>query len=172
MQRMERVLLSLGANVGKPAANLQTALKALEVLPETRVTKVSSVFETEPVGPQDQPVFLNMAAEVETALGPLELLDAIQEIEHRIGRTRTVRWGPREIDIDIVLWEQRILDTERLALPHTEFRKRAFVLAPLAEIAPDAVDPVTGLTVAELTGRPEAAGAVTKLGELATLASA
>jgi 2-amino-4-hydroxy-6-hydroxymethyldihydropteridine diphosphokinase len=107
---------------------------------------------------------LNLAAEIETAFDPLELLNAAKAIERGLGRTPTVRWGPREIDIDLVLWGSRIVETESLVLPHKEFRTRAFVLVPLAEIAPDAVDPVTGLSVRELAGRPEAQGDVTKLG--------
>jgi len=100
-------------------------------------------------------------------LTPLELLNAVKEIERRLGRTPTIRWGPREIDIDLVLWGSRVVETPSLILPHKEFRTRSFVLTPLAEIAPEAVDPVTGMTVRALSERPEAQGGITKLGPLA-----
>ncbi len=163
----ERVYLSLGGNVGDRMANLRTALQALEETEHVRVTRVSSAYETAPVGFTDQPAFVNLAVEIETALTPLELLNAVKEIERRLGRTPTIRWGPREIDIDLVLWGSRVVETPSLTLPHKEFRTRAFVLTPLAEIAPEAVDPVTGMTVRALSERPEAQGGVTKLDPLA-----
>jgi 2-amino-4-hydroxy-6-hydroxymethyldihydropteridine diphosphokinase len=155
-----RVLLSLGSNLGDRGAHLRAALDALDRLEGVAVTAVSHAYETEPVGKTDQPVFVNVAAEIETDLEPLELLNAVKSIERGLGRVPAERWGPRVIDIDLVLWGETVLRTPELTLPHREFRKRAFVLAPLAEIAPGAVDPVTGLTVAELAGRPEAQGRV------------
>jgi 2-amino-4-hydroxy-6-hydroxymethyldihydropteridine diphosphokinase len=160
----ERVHLSLGSNAGDRVANLRAALQALAGTERIRVAKVSSAYETAPVGYTDQPAFLNLAAEIETAFEPLELLNAAKDTERGLGRTPTVRWGPREIDIDLILWGSRTVETESLVLPHKEFRTRAFVLVPLAEIAPDALDPVTGLSASELAGRPEAQGEVTKLG--------
>lgn len=167
MADWERVHLSLGANVGDRVANLRVALDALEGMEPIRVVKVSNAYETEPVGFSDQAAFVNLAVEIETALPPLGLLNAVKDIERKLGRTPGVRWGPREIDIDVILWGSRVMDTEPLVLPHKEFRKRAFVLEPLAEIAPGAVDPVTGLTIQALRDRPEAHGGVTKLGPLA-----
>jgi 2-amino-4-hydroxy-6-hydroxymethyldihydropteridine diphosphokinase len=161
-----RVQLSLGSNIGDRVGKLRAALEALDALEGVCVTRVSHSYETEPVGNTDQPAFLNLAAEIETALEPLELLNAVKEIERRLARTPSSRWGPRTIDIDVILWGNRVMDTERLTLPHKEFRKRAFVLAPLAEIASDAVDPVTGCTVRELASRPEAVGRVTRLDAL------
>lgn len=166
MARWERVHVSLGSNVGDRARNLREAISALEAVDGIRVTKVSSCYETDPVGKTDQPAFVNVAAEIETALAPLELLNAVKTVERRLGRRPSERWGPREIDIDLVLWGPRVMDIERLALPHKEFRNRAFVLVPLAEIAPDAVDPITGLTVGDLAVRPEAQGRVTRLPDL------
>ena len=154
------VHLCLGSNLGDRLDNLGRAVSALAETPGVRVTAVSAVYETEPVGERDQPVFLNAVVEVETALQPLELLAATQDIERRLGRVLTRRWGPRAIDIDIVLWDDIEVATPSLTLPHPEFRRRAFVLTPLAEVAPDAVDPVTGLTVAQLAHRPEAEGRV------------
>lgn len=156
----EQVLLGLGTNLGDREANLQEAIARLRNAEGIRVRRVSSVYETEPVGPADQPPYLNMAAEIETDHSPLELLDQLKAIEKAMGRTAGEKWGPRLIDIDIVLWGSRVIDDDDLVAPHKEFRNRAFVLEPLAEIAPEAVDPVTGLTVRELAARPEAMGRV------------
>ena len=157
------VQLSLGSNVGGRGRNLEAALAALGQLPETSLTRRSHVYETEPYGVSEQPGFLNMAAEIETGLQPLELLEAIKAIESRLGRRHAQRWGPREIDIDIVLWDDMILDTDALTVPHPDFRRRAFVLIPLAEIAPEAVDPITSQTVAQLASRPGLQGQVLRL---------
>ncbi|HPO13764.1 MAG TPA: 2-amino-4-hydroxy-6-hydroxymethyldihydropteridine diphosphokinase [Candidatus Hydrogenedentes bacterium] len=158
-----RVHLSLGSNLGDREVNLQRALEALEAVAGIAIIAKSHYYETEPVGVAEQPDFLNLAVEIETELAPLELLNAVKEIEARLGRTPSEHWGPRVIDIDIILWGERTVTTEPLMVPHKEFRKRAFVLAPLAEIAPDAVDPVTGKTVTELLRSPEAQGQVVRL---------
>lgn len=164
--RTERVHLSLGSNVGDRLGYLRRAIALLQALDGVHVMQTSHLYETEPVGYVDQPAFVNMAVEIETTFEPLELLEAVKGVECRLGRTLTARWGPREIDIDIILWGPRTVETELLTLPHKEFRNRAFVLAPLAEIAPDAVDPVSGFTAAELAKMPEGRGAVVKLDEV------
>jgi len=148
--------------MGDREANLSAALDALDATEQVAVVIVSHCYETEPVGVTDQPMFLNLAAEIETDLAPLELLNAVKNIEGRLGRKPSSKWAPRVIDIDIILWGDTMMDSERMALPHKEFRNRAFVLAPLAEIAPDARDPVSGLSVRELVNRPEVTGHVTK----------
>ncbi len=163
-----RALLSLGANLGDRKAHLAAALRLLQAHPAIELRAVSWCYETEPVGGVDQPPFLNLAAEIETALAPLELLNAAKDIEERLGRVESVHWGPRDIDIDIVLCGDHIIESARLTVPHPEFRRRAFVLCPMTEIAPDAVDPVTGKTVAELAKAPEAAGQVRRVFFLAT----
>lgn len=145
-----RVLLSLGSNLGDRDAYLSEAVNALAELPGVALVAASTRHDTAPVGVVDQPAFLNMAAEIETDLAPLELLNAVKAIESRLGRQPTYRWGPRVIDIDLILWGEMCFESETLTLPHPAFRDRAFVLKPLAEIAPEAVDPVTGKTVAEL----------------------
>jgi 2-amino-4-hydroxy-6-hydroxymethyldihydropteridine diphosphokinase len=155
-----RVYLSLGSNLGDSIGSLRAAIRLLRGLERIKVRTVSSVYETEPVGKVDQPAFLNVAIEIETDFEPLELLELVKETERQLGRSSGERWVPRPIDIDIVLWGDRIHESERLTIPHRAFRERAFVLAPLNEIAPDAVDPVTGLTVRALAARPEAAGRV------------
>lgn len=161
-----RMYLSMGSNEGDRAGNLRAAWNALDRLDGVHVVRVSRVYETEPVGVVEQPLFLNVAAEIETDLGPLELLKAVKGIERRLGRVPSERWGPRLIDIDIILCGECQMDSQELTLPHKEFRRRAFVLAPLAEIAPDARDPVTGTTVRELAASPEAAGTVRQLDRL------
>ena len=155
-----RVYLSLGSNHGDRRQQLRGALDALRAVAGVTVGAVSRCYETEPVGEVHQPAFLNLAAEIETELAPLELLNATQAIEQRLGRRPSYRWGPRAIDIDVILWGARVIATERLQVPHREFRKRAFVLTPLAEIAGEAVDPETGKTVAELAAGPDAEGGV------------
>jgi 2-amino-4-hydroxy-6-hydroxymethyldihydropteridine diphosphokinase len=159
--------MSLGSNMGDRVCNLRAALDGLRQLPGTEVLAVSNAYETEPLGEVQQSAFLNVAAEIETDFGPLELLNAAQTLEKRLGRTPSYPWGPRSIDIDIILWGPRTMATDRLTLPHAAFRTRAFVLTPLAEIAPDTIDPVTGKTVAELAAAPEAQGRIVKLGTIA-----
>ena len=160
------VLLSLGSNLGDRKRHLQQAVDALRSLPATTVKSVSHVYETAAWGVEDQPNFFNLAAEIETDLPPLEFLNACKAIETRLGREPGPKWGPRIVDIDIVLWGSEVLDNERLKIPHPDFRNRAFVLAPIAEIAGSTMDPVSGLTLAELLERPEASGRVERQTEL------
>ncbi len=160
------VLLSLGSNLGDRISNLRAALRALDAQEGVAVSRLSHCYETAPVGKTDQPAFVNLAAEIETVLEPLELLKVVKDIESALGRRPTERWGPRVVDVDIILWGSRTLDDDRLVIPHREFRNRAFVLVPLAEIAPNAVDPVSGATVAALAQRPDAQGAVTRLDDV------
>jgi 2-amino-4-hydroxy-6-hydroxymethyldihydropteridine diphosphokinase len=158
-----RVYLSLGSNLGDSADLLRSALEQLDCLPATRVTRASRLYETEPVGELNQPAFLNLAVEIETGLAPLELLNAAQEIERELGREKGPRWGPRLIDIDLILWGDTVMTHSALLLPHPRFRQRAFVLAPLSEIAPDARDPITGRTVRQLFKDPGVEGRVLPL---------
>ena len=133
-----KAYVSLGSNVGDRLGFLRRAVAMLGEHEAIEVLRTSSVYETDPVGYVDQPPFLNAVAEIETSLSPHELLDACQAIEAALGRVRTVRWGPRTIDLDIALIDDLAIDDERLTVPHPRMAERAFVLVPLAEIAPGA----------------------------------
>ncbi len=137
---MARAWLGLGANIGDPPAQVREAVQRLDAHPDIAVVAQSSMLITKPWGMTDQPDFSNMVVEVQTSLGPLELLDACLGIERNMGRVRDIRWGPRRIDIDVVAYERLELDSERLHLPHRHAHERDFVLDPLREIAPDVAE--------------------------------
>ncbi len=146
-----RAMIGLGSNLGDRAALLEGALAALAATSGVRIGRVSSFRETEPVGgPPGQGPYLNAAAALETTLEPIDLFRALQAIEARFGRVRTVRWGERTLDLDLLLFDGRIIDSPELTVPHPRLAERRFVLEPLAQIAPDAVEPVTGQTVSGL----------------------
>lgn len=136
MRTPARAFLGLGSNLGDRQAMLRQAAARLRALPGIRILRASSVYETEPLGLTDQPWFLNQVLEVETALDPHHLLTAVQEVEASLGRRREVRWGPRTIDIDILLYADVTLRSPRLVLPHPALAHRRFVLVPLAELHP------------------------------------
>ena len=132
-----RAYLSLGSNLGDRAALLREAVRRLALLPRTRVLAVSPIIETAPWDKTEQPAFLNMAVAVATALTPEELLDATRAIEDALGRQRAEHWGPRTVDIDLLAYEGEERATPSLRLPHPALTQRRFVLAPLADIAPE-----------------------------------
>lgn len=131
------VYLGLGSNMGDSQAYLQRAVELLNAHPEIKVERVSPFLETEPVGYLSQPNFLNGVLRAVTSLSPQGLLTATQSIENRLGRIRTVRWGPRTIDIDILLYGDLVLESAKLTIPHPRMQERAFVLLPLAMLAPE-----------------------------------
>lgn len=135
----ERAYLGLGGNLGDPARSMASALRMLDADPLTEVVSVSSLYRTPPWGKTDQPDFLNATAEVLTGHSPRELLDLCLEAERRLKRVRQERWGPRLIDIDILVFGDRAVHEDGLDIPHPRMLERAFVLAPLTEIAPDLV---------------------------------
>ena len=136
------------------------AIDRLGEVPSIRVTQASSVYETDPWGKPEQGPFLNQAVELKTSLEPVLLLDACQSIERGLGRERTEKWGARTIDIDILLYDSRIVERVELRIPHPRLRDRRFVLVPLAEIAPAVSVPRTGRTVKDLLAACEDAGGV------------
>jgi 2-amino-4-hydroxy-6-hydroxymethyldihydropteridine diphosphokinase len=133
--------LGLGSNLGDRLATLQRAIDVLGDEPGIAVQRTSRVWETDPVGGPEQPDFLNVVAEIETVLEPHELLDATARVEEALGRTRDVRWGPRTIDVDILLIDGLTIHDDRLTVPHPRMHERAFVLMPLLELIPDPVLP-------------------------------
>lgn len=143
---MKTAYLGLGSNIGNREQHLEQALSKLAA-PDLRITRVSSVYETEPVGFTAQRSFLNMVAEIETELFPMQLLSRIGKVEQALGRVRTIANGPRTIDVDILLYGRAAIRSGRLEVPHPRMAERRFVLAPLAELAPDLHHPVTHKTV-------------------------
>ncbi len=135
---MERIYIGLGSNLAEPVQQLRSALAALAALPHTQLLASSSLYASDPLGPADQPRYVNAVAMLDSTLQPHALLDALQRIEQEQGRTRKAeRWGPRTLDLDILLFGNRILDDARLQVPHYHMHARPFVLYPLAELAPE-----------------------------------
>src|SRR5690606_5001697 len=137
---MNIAYIGLGSNLGDREQYLVKALERLEKNPKITITKMSSIYETFPIGITEQPLFLNMVIEIETIYSPIELLDLLQKIEAESGRKRDVKWGPRTLDLDILLYNQENMKSERLIVPHPRMQERGFVLIPLYEINPGLVE--------------------------------
>jgi 2-amino-4-hydroxy-6-hydroxymethyldihydropteridine diphosphokinase len=155
MNAPARACIGLGGNVGDAAATVRRAFDALADLPETRVLAVSRLYRTPAWGVETQPDFVNAAALLDTTLDPRALLDALLGIERAFGRERRERWGPRTLDLDLLLYADAVIDVPGLHVPHPHLHERAFVLRPLADIAPDAMVPGQG-RVADLLARVDA----------------
>jgi 2-amino-4-hydroxy-6-hydroxymethyldihydropteridine diphosphokinase len=147
---MARVFVGLGSNLGDRSDFLLRAVEEIKNLKGTVFNKSSSMYNTEPVGNKLQPQFLNMVVELDSALPPRELLQKLKQIERILGRKKAERWGPREIDLDLLYYGGEIMNDAELKLPHPEIAGRRFVLVPMKEIAPDFVDPLRKQTIAEL----------------------
>ncbi|WP_100332756.1 2-amino-4-hydroxy-6-hydroxymethyldihydropteridine diphosphokinase [Bacillus xiapuensis] len=141
--------LSLGTNLGDRLSNLHSALSAIEMEKGIKIEKVSSVYETDPVGYTNQAPFLNMTIRIQTSLSPEELLNRCLSIERKLGRIREFKWGPRIIDLDILVYNQDNIKSEKLIIPHPRMHERAFVLIPLLEIDPTFCFPGTRILLKE-----------------------
>jgi 2-amino-4-hydroxy-6-hydroxymethyldihydropteridine diphosphokinase len=161
---MRRVYVGIGSNLGDREFLIRKAVESLRQLPQTNVSGVSSLYDTEPVGETEQPPFLNAVAWIETELLPRELLWQMLLIEKRMGRVRSKRWGPRSIDLDLLFYDDELIDEPDLQIPHPEAHRRAFVLYPLLELDPNFRHPVTGETVRRMIQKLPPNPPVRKLG--------
>lgn len=139
-----QVFIGLGSNLADPESQVHAAKKALHTLPETQWIASSSLYKSPPMGPQDQPDYINAVIELETLLSPHDLLDCLQQIEQQQGRVRERHWGERTLDLDLLLYGNEVIADDRLQVPHPGIAKRAFVIYPLAEITADIVIPGKG----------------------------
>ncbi len=146
---MIKAYIGLGSNLDDPQSQLKKAIIAMEMVPSTSVVKTSSFYRSKPVGPQDQPDYINAVVELDTELSASVLLDYLQAIENEQGRERKIKWGARTLDLDILLFGDEIINDGRLQVPHVEMQNRGFVLLPLNEILPDCTIPGVG-TVSSL----------------------
>ncbi|QUG39930.1 2-amino-4-hydroxy-6-hydroxymethyldihydropteridine diphosphokinase [Psychrobacillus sp. INOP01] len=142
--------ISLGSNIGNRLEYLQQAVRLLQQIEQVKVVNMSSVYETDPVGYEDQAAFLNMVVEIETILTPHELLKKCNEIEAELGRKRDIRWGPRTVDLDILLYNEENMKTQDLIIPHPRMMERGFVLIPLVELQASLVDPESKQLLADV----------------------
>jgi 2-amino-4-hydroxy-6-hydroxymethyldihydropteridine diphosphokinase len=169
MIRMIQVFVGLGSNLGDRMDYLKQALAQLLSIQQTTVKRWSSVYETDPVGNTEQPVFLNMVAELESSLPPVELLHRLKETERSLGRIHRDRWGPREIDLDLLYYDDEVYNDAELHLPHPEIANRRFVLVPMKEIAAEFCDSLHHLTMNALLHRCPDTSAVRKISQPITL---
>lgn len=148
---MSRAFIGVGSNEGKRLERISSAIRALAATPKIRVVQMAMIIETEPVGGPPQPAYLNTVLELDTSLEPMELLGTLQRIEQRLGRQPSAqRWSPRPIDLDVLLYDDRVMQQPALCIPHPRMHERRFVLEPLSQVAPEVVHPVLRRAVKEL----------------------
>jgi 2-amino-4-hydroxy-6-hydroxymethyldihydropteridine diphosphokinase len=152
--------IGIGSNRGNPVDACREAVRHLSETPQVRLLRCSSLYRTEPVGPHDQPWFINAVAEIRTSLPPRRLFEALKEIERRMGRTEGPKWGPRIIDLDLLLYGQEVVAEGDLNIPHPELHRRRFVLVPLCELASYVIHPAFGVSVGGLMDRLTDPGSV------------
>lgn len=158
---MARCYLGLGSNLGDRAGAVRESVDLLSAAGDIVLRRMSSLYVTEPWGNENQPDFVNAVAEIDTTLGPEDLLARAKSIEDRMGREKRERWGPREIDVDLLLYGDEVVYTRDLRIPHPGIEERAFVLVPLLELSPDLTHPATGRRLAESLERLTSGGEVT-----------
>lgn len=146
----KKVYLGIGSNLGDRLSNIKKACILLAENKNIKIIQQSSIYETVPVGYKDQPDFLNGVIEIQTSLPPRRLLKVLKNIEKKLGRTKSIKWGPRTIDLDILLYEDKVVKNGTLIIPHPEMYKREFILVPLAEIASEIIHPLKKKTILEL----------------------
>ena len=145
-----KVLIGIGSNLGSPQENCKKAISLLDELESISILKQSSFYQSEPIGKKNQPWFVNAAIEIQTTLSPESLLKTLLNIEQQMGRTRSEKWGPRVIDLDILDYEGRMINSKSLTLPHPEMLNRRFVLEPLSEISGSTIHPVKNKSIKNL----------------------
>lgn len=156
-EKVDSVAIALGSNLGDSLSILENAIQTISKTPGITLETYSSWYRTKPIGPE-QPDYLNGCALLKVELTPHKLLETLLEVEQQFKRVRLEHWGPRTLDLDLILYNDLMLDTPNLQIPHPRMRERAFVLVPLAEIAPKWIDPVSGKTIAQLQQEVECSG--------------
>ena len=147
---MEYSYIGIGSNQGNSIELIKRALDLIDLVPGVKITRVAPLYRTEPIGYTDQPWFYNTVAELEVQVAPFELLDILEDVERKLGRVRTIRWGPRTIDLDILLFGKNIIDEESLRIPHPLMHLRRFVLVPMVELAPDFIHPAINSKICDI----------------------
>jgi 2-amino-4-hydroxy-6-hydroxymethyldihydropteridine diphosphokinase len=161
---LKKAYVGLGSNLGEREYLIRSAAEGLDLIPMTKLVRISSLYDTKPIGELEQPDYLNAVALVTTGLDPSRLLWNLHLIENKLGRRRNVRWEPRPIDLDLLFFEDAVIDEEGIKVPHPEAHKRAFVLVPMNELSPDYVHPVLKKSIEELLGAAEPRGSVKRKG--------